>query len=280
MLPSPSSSAVPIIPPLRPGQAPPITQLAPVKLGPAAVQHISTARNGKKRIRPTNVGGNTSASGLQSAQGTFGGAGPFGGRVPGEPEPEVIRIDASGNKMPPPTVVVASSAVPSRLQPAPIVPSSRSLSDVNDSMDVDDPAAFNHRPSLSRQESAEATWTVDSHLSSREPSVTLTGKRKAADEGGGSAPPPAPVVNGSRVKGRTLGEGIRRTSGAERELRPAGAEGGNSSAHIGGGHYPSTDVLQRLSVRSVIKAEAADESGDWIEARNSLSGESSVARDA
>jgi hypothetical protein len=277
MLPSPSSSAGPSVPPLRPGQAPPVTQLAPVKLGPAAVQHISTARNGKKRIRPTNVGGNPSASGLQSAQGSFGGAGPFGGRVPGEPEPEVIRIDASGNKMPPPTAVVAQSAVPTRLQPAPLVPSHRAPINSSESMDVDDPAELNGRPTLARQDSAEATWTVDSRPSSREPSATAAGKRKAIDEGGPSAPAPAPLINGSRVKGRTLGEGVRRTSGVERELRPAGAEGGSGAggvAHLEGGHRPSADVLRRLSVRSVLKAEAADEGGDWIEARNSLSGES------
>lgn len=275
MLPSPaSSSAGPSVPPLRPGQAPPVTQLAPVKLGPAAVQHISTARNGKKRIRPTNVGGNTSASGLQSVQGSFGGAGPFGGRVPGEPEPKVIRIDASGNKMPPPAAIVAQSAVPTRLQPAPAAPSHRISTSSSDSLDVDDAAELNGRPALHRQESAEATWTVDSRPSSHESSTTAAGKRKATDEGGMSAPSPAPAVSGSRVKGRTLGEGIRRTSGVERELRPAGVESvaGGNVVHLGSGTLLSADVLRRLSVRSVLKAEAADDGGDWIEARNSLSG--------
>lgn len=289
LLPSPAVLGAGTPSPLRPGQAPPVTRLAPVPLGPGAEQDVSVARNGKKRIRPTHVGGNSSAAGLLSAQGSAAGggagAGVFGGLAQGGKEPEIIRIDANGNKVPPPPTtqqrqqaqqaLAAKSAVPARLQPVVTLSgSTASLTPLNsDAMDVDDDDVVVEtapaRLALASRGSAEATWTVDpSADSSAGAGAGASSKRKATDDGGPLAgAPPA----GTRIKGKTLGEGLKRASGVERELRPAGAAT-SAAAGPGGGAVGGGDVLPRLGVKTVLKASSTDDNGEWAEAHNSLTG--------
>lgn len=260
LLPSP---AVSLIPAIRPGQAPPVTQRAPVILGPAAAQEIGVARNGKKRIKPTNLGGNSSAGLLSAA-----GSGVFGGQS-GQ-DHEVILIDLNGNKQQPPLPPALSqpylsvpSAGASRSQSVPRHAESTVVSTPNSLTPLASPEPMDVDHARLAATSVEPSgWVVDSDSRPglRAPSVAL-GKRKAVDDGplvGG--PPPS-----SRIKGRTLGEGIKRSAGVERELVAAG-QAVERPASVGGGG----DVLDRLAVRSVVKARAED--GDWIEARNSLSG--------
>jgi len=101
-------------------------------------------------------------------------------------------------------------------------------------------------------------WDAERSFSAH-PSENALGKRKAEDE------------YASRAKSRTLGGGSQRPMVPDRELRAATFMIGGSQMFGGGSGLGGMAVPP---VRSYIKAVSED-SGDWVEATNDLSGESS-----